>query len=129
MPIKQKIFIIILSISIFAIIIELVRKKRLREEYSWLWLITGFVMIVLSLWYDLLIFISNFVGIVIPASTIFLAGLIFLMLISLHYSIKISRLTDQVKDLSQQISILSSELEHNDTVLQIFTDQVKKNNP
>lgn len=111
MPIKQKIFAILLSISIFFVIIELVRKKRLKEEYSWLWLFTGIVIIILSIWYKLLIDITELIGIILPTSTLFLFGLIFLMMISLHYSIKISHLTDQVKELTQQLAILREEVE------------------
>jgi len=108
MPIRQKIFALLLSIAILVLIIELVRRRKLREEYSWLWILTGSLMIILVVWYDALVTLSHFIGAVLPTSTLFLFGLIFFMLLSLHFSVKISALTDQVKELVQQMALLTS---------------------
>jgi len=97
-------------IAVFIFILEMVRRRKLREEYSWLWLLTGLVMILLVIWYDLLVFISHIIGAVLPTTTLFLFGMLFLMLISLHYSIKISTLTDQVKKLAQELAIFRGEM-------------------
>ena len=110
MSIQQKIFAIGISIILFIVIIDLVRRRRLREEFSWLWLLTGVVIIVLSAWYDLLLFITSVIGAVLPTSTLFFLGLLFLMVISLYYSTKISSLHDHVKDLAQHVAILQTEV-------------------
>lgn len=54
MPLQQKIVALTISLSILLVILELVRKRRLREEYSVLWILTGVVIVILSLWYGLL---------------------------------------------------------------------------
>ena len=105
---RQKIFALLLSIAILVLIIELVRRRKLREEYSWLWILTGSIIILLVVWYDALVALSHFIGAVLPTSTLFLFGLIFFMLLSLHFSVKISALTDQVKELVQQMALLTS---------------------
>ena len=106
MPIKQKIVAIMIAVSIFIVILELVRKRKLREEYSWLWLLTGTILIVLTVWYDLLLQITWVIGAVLPTSTIFLFAIIFLMLVCIQFSVKISALTNQLKDLTQEITLL-----------------------
>ncbi|MBI5789491.1 MAG: DUF2304 domain-containing protein [Candidatus Schekmanbacteria bacterium] len=106
MPFRQKIVAILISLFILGIIIELVRRRKLREEYSWLWLLTGVTLLVFSVWYDLLVAITHLIGAVLPTSTLFFFGLIFLILINLHYSLKISQLTNQVKNLAQKIALL-----------------------
>ncbi len=111
MPLRQKIFAVSISIVLFIIIIDLVRRKKLREEFSWLWLLTGAVIILLATWYDLLMFISRLVGVVLPTSTLFFFSVFFLLVISLYYSTKISSLHDKVKDVSQQIAILQTEVQ------------------
>jgi hypothetical protein len=111
MPIRQKIFALIAAIALCIFIVEMVRRKKLREEYSWLWLLTGFGIIVLAVWYDLLVFITDMIGAALPTTTLFVFALLFLLLIALHYSIKISSLTDQVRKLAQKIAILQSELD------------------
>ncbi len=102
---QQKLFAVIIGAGIFLIIIELVRRRRLAEEYSFLWLATGFGIVALVLWYDLLELITHFIGAVAPTTTLFIFGFIFLILINLHYSVKITKLTSQVKDLAQELAI------------------------
>jgi|WetSurMetagenome_2_1015567.scaffolds.fasta_scaffold26884_3 hypothetical protein len=109
MTIHQKVFAIFASIVIFIVIINLVKKNKLKEEYSWLWLLTGFVMIILVLWYDLLLMITRLIGAVQPTTTVFIFAILFLICVALHFAIKISILTDQVKNLSQKISLLDAE--------------------
>ena len=110
MPIHQKIFAISVSIILFIVIIDLVRRRKLREDLSWLWLLTGVAITVLAIWYDLLRFITGIIGAVVPTTTLFLSSVIFLMAINLYYATKISSLHDCVKDLAQHIAILQAEV-------------------
>jgi len=110
MPLRQKILAILLSVGLVILIFELVRRRKLREEYSWLWMLTGVVIFVLAVWHGLLLFISRLLGIALPASTIFLFGGFFLILINLYFSVKISTLTTQLKELVQRQAILDSRI-------------------
>jgi len=111
MPIRQKIFVILISIALMIFIVELVRRRKLREEYSWLWLLTGIIILILASWHDLLIYVTNFIGAALPTSTLFFLGLVFLFLIAVQFSTKISRLTDQVKNLTQENALLKERVE------------------
>jgi hypothetical protein len=111
MFLHQKIFAIVASLLIMVVVVELVRRRKLREEYSWLWLLTGAVIVALVIWYDLLVSLTHLIGAIAPTTTLFIFGLLFLMLISLHYSIQISTLSHQVKELSQQLAILRGQVE------------------
>jgi len=111
MTTKQQIFSILVSLAVFLITIELVRKKRLREEYSLLWLSTSLLMIVLIIRYDWLLVLTKIIGAVLPTTTLFLGSIIFLMLLSVQFSMKISRLSDQIKDLVQENALLRYEFE------------------
>ena len=73
------------------------------------WLVTGSLMLILSISEDLLISISNLVGATLFTSTLFFFGLAFLVTICLHFSIRISALTNQVRTLTQHMGILHSE--------------------
>jgi hypothetical protein len=111
MFLHQKIFAVVASFLIMAVVVELVRRRKLREEYSWLWLLTGAVIVVLVIWYDLLVAVTHLIGAIAPTTTLFIFGLLFLMLISLHYSVQISKLSHQVKEMGQQLTILKGEIE------------------
>jgi len=101
-------FAVLTSLIVFALILELVRRRRLREEYSWLWLLTGAAMIVLVGWQQLLFMITRLIGAVSPLTTLLLFSLLFLLAIAIHYSIIISRLTTQVKNLAQELALLGA---------------------
>jgi hypothetical protein len=107
----QQFFAVITSGLVFGFILELVRRRRLREEYSWLWLLTGGLMVVLVVWQRLLLVITALIGAVSPITTLLLFSLLFLLAIVIHYSVIISRLTTQVKNLVQELALLSSELD------------------
>jgi hypothetical protein len=109
MTLHQKIFAVMVSLTIFVVIISLVRNRKLRAEYSWLWLLTGFVVFVMVVWYDLLVKLTVLIGAVTPTTTLFIFSDLFLILISLHFAIKISILNNQVKNLAQKISLLEAQ--------------------
>jgi len=109
MTLYQKLFAVFTVLSIFWLIVQLVKKGKLREEYSWLWILTGIVLIIIVLWYDLLLFITKITGAVLPTTTLFVFGIIFLLMLCLHFAIKISLLTYEVKNLAQKISFLEAE--------------------
>lgn len=109
MLVQQKIFAVCASILMFIVIITLIKNRKLKEEYSWLWLLTGAVIILLVLWYDILLFLTRLIGAVVPTTTLFISAILFLICIALDFAIKISRLTDQVKNLAQKISIMEAE--------------------
>jgi hypothetical protein len=92
-------------------IIELVRRRKLQEEYSWFWLMTGSALFVLALKYDWLVAITRFIGAGFPTSTLFFLGIIFLILVSLHFSIVLSHFSSQIKNLSQEVALLKNQLE------------------
>jgi hypothetical protein len=111
MPIQQQIFALLVSAAVFVIVVDMVRKRRLREEYSVLWLATSVIMFVLVVRYEWLVALTALIGAGLPTTTLFLCSIIFLMLLSVQFCIKISRLTDQVKNLSQENALMKREIE------------------
>ena len=85
MTIQQKIFAVFASILIFVVIINLVKNKKLKEEYSWLWLLTGVVIIMLVLWYDVLLMLTHLIGAVLPTTTLFIFAILFLICLTLGF--------------------------------------------
>lgn len=110
--INFQIIAILLSIILILFILELVRKGMLKEKYSILWLASSSVLFLLSLWKGLLDRIAALVGIYYPPSFLFLVAFIFLLLIVLHFSVVISRMSDKNKRLAQELGLLKLELEN-----------------
>lgn len=105
----QQIFSLIAGFLILFLIIALIRARKLREEYSWLWLLVGLIIFIVVVWYDLLILMTNLIGAMVPTSTLFILAILFLILINLFFSVKISSLADQIKNLAQEIALLGGE--------------------
>ncbi len=109
MTANQHAFAIAISVVTLGVILELIRRRKLREEYSFLWVVTTLGMLVLSIWYGLVEWLTRLSGAVTPTTTLFIFGLVFLLLISVHFSTVLSRLTEQVRRLTQELAILSAE--------------------
>jgi hypothetical protein len=109
MPLRQKIFFLTIAVGLLVVILELVRRRRLRVEYSWLWIASGATIILLILRYDLLIWMTELVGAVVTTSTLFFFCILFLALLCLNYSVRLSTLTREVKELAQELALLRAD--------------------
>jgi hypothetical protein len=109
MPPRLKVLVVLIGLAIFLGIIELVRRRELREEYSFIWLMTGFVFVLLAVESDVLTFFSDLAGIALPVNTLFFFALLFMMLLCLYFSLRISALTTQVKNLAQKLALLQAK--------------------
>jgi hypothetical protein len=105
------IFAIVGNGMILVLVIELIRRGRLKERYSLLWLFAGVFLLILSLSRDTLEFFSHLVGIYYSPSFLFLLAFLFLLMITLHFSVVISGLSEKNKKLAQELSLLRSEME------------------
>jgi len=92
-------------------VLELIRKRRLKERYALLWLLTGLALLVLSLWRDGLNTIAGWVGIeTYPPAVLFAVATLFILLVLLDYSTAISKLADQNVLLAQRLALLEERL-------------------
>jgi hypothetical protein len=97
---------VLASASLLLYILEMVRRRRLQEEYSILWLAGGVIMLILSVKKDWLEWVSDAVGIYYPPSFLFLISMFFILLILIHFSITISKLYQMNKRMAQELALL-----------------------
>ncbi len=104
-------FIVLTSaIALLIFVLELVRRRRLKEEYSWLWLFAAATYLLIALWPGFYTRVADFIGATNAPLAFTFLGLFFLATISIQYAVQLSRLTTQNKDLAQQLAILHGEL-------------------
>ena len=101
---------ILASIGIIVAVIDLMRRGRLREEYSILWLVLAFGMIGLSLSRALLESLAQLTGIFYPPSALFAVAFIGCLALFMHFSVVISRLTQQTVTLAQELALLQQKI-------------------
>ncbi|MBI3752949.1 MAG: DUF2304 domain-containing protein [Deltaproteobacteria bacterium] len=104
---------IIFSIGIFVGVVDLIRRGMLKEQYALLWLASAVILLILSIWRDLLDEIAHALGVAYSPSLLFLVAFIFLLLIVLHFSVIISDLSEKNKRLSQEMAMLKTSFEEN----------------
>jgi hypothetical protein len=107
---NQRLEVIALAIIVCALVFELVRRKRLMERYAILWLFAVATILLLALWQGLLTQVSHAVGIYYPPSALFAVAFVFVLAMLVHFSITLSRLSDQNKVLAQRVGLLEHEL-------------------
>ena len=111
-PLKVSIVASIGSLLLLLIVFELIRSRRLRERYAILWLVTGLVLLVLSAWRDALNTIAGWVGVTTyPPAVLFAVATIFILMVLLHYSTVLSKLSDQNVVLAQRLALLEQAVE------------------
>jgi hypothetical protein len=110
MNIRIQIFAVLGSLAITVFIFELIRKRKMMEKYSLLWFSSAVVLIVLALWRDLLEMAAAFLGIYYAPSALFIFAAFCAIVLFLHFTVVISRLTEQNKTLAQELGILREEL-------------------
>jgi hypothetical protein len=99
------------SLVLLAVVFELIRSRRLRERYALLWLLTGLVLLALSAWREGLNTIAGWFGVTgYPPAVLFAVAVLFILLVLLHYSTVVSKLSDQNVLLAQRVALLEARL-------------------
>jgi len=110
-PVRISIAASIASALLILVVLELIRGRRLKERYALLWLVTGVVLLVLSAWRGGLNTIAGWLGVSgYPPAILFAAATLFIILVLLHYSTVLSRLTDENVLLAQRLGLLDERL-------------------
>ncbi len=109
MPLRQVIFSLFLSVTLLVFVVELVRRRKLREEFAWLWLLAAVSGPGIVIGFPLIRKFTRLIGADEPVSIVYLFTLLFLVVVDIFYSIKISQLTEQVKDLAQALAVAMAD--------------------
>lgn len=100
-----------ISVTLVVAVLYLVRRRRLREEYTPIWVAVSAALLLVSLWLDGLRMLTRAIGAWTPSSTMFFLGELFLVAICLNYAVRLSRASLSIKNLAQEVALLRAELE------------------
>jgi predicted AlkP superfamily phosphohydrolase/phosphomutase len=105
-PTEQRITAIIISLMLLLVIVQLVRKHKLREEYALLWLAAGSSILLLSVFGGLTNFLASIFSVSYAPTLILVAGLFFALIVLLSQSVTLSAQSNRVRDLAQNMALL-----------------------
>ena len=106
----QRVVPLLLAVSVAAAAVELIRRRKLREEYAMLWIGASVVLVILAVFPTWLMWLANTVGIY-YITLMLLASFGFLSLVAIHLSMTVSKAADNERDLAQKLSLLEQRLE------------------
>jgi hypothetical protein len=107
---RIQILIICVAALLLIGVLELVRRRRLLERYALLWLLSSVVLLGLAIWRGALDRIAESVGVAYPPNALFIVAFGFVLWMLLHFSVAVSRLSDQSKILAQRIALLEERM-------------------
>ena len=95
---------------LLVLVIDLVRRRKLTEEYSFIWLLCALALLVLSLWRDILHVSARWLGVYYPPAVLLLVLIFFVFVASLYFSVVISGQRRQIEHLVEELAILEARL-------------------
>ena len=101
----------LLALVIVGLVVEMLRRKKLREKYAALWLIVGVATLVLAAFPRMLNIVAEFVGVQLPSNLLFAMSILMLLGVCLHLSWEISVVEDETRTLAEEVAILRVQLE------------------
>lgn len=111
MELRARLFAIALGVSVLLFVVNLVRTRKLKEEFALLWLLTAVVLVLAPLLIDYLDMIAHVLGIEYPPAFIFVLAIISVLLILFQFSMRISHFSEQIKVLTQELALVRARLE------------------
>jgi hypothetical protein len=99
------------SVLITLLVIQLIRKRLLSEEYSILWFVTSLVLLLLAIDRHFIDRLAALVGVAYPPSLLLLGSIFAGFVIAMHFSVALSKLSEQNKRLAQEVALLRLQLE------------------
>jgi hypothetical protein len=101
---------IVAAAALILVLLDLVRRRRLLERYALLWLFSAAILLALAIWRDLLADVADLIGVAYPPNALFLIAFGFVLVLLLHFSLAVSRLSDQTKVLAQRLALLDEHV-------------------
>jgi hypothetical protein len=108
MPVQ--LFAALASVVLLGVVIELIRSRKLRERYALLWLATAGVILVFAAWRSGLHRLSDALGVAYPPNALFVLAMLFVLVLLLHFSTVISKLSDRTTLLTQRLALMENRL-------------------
>jgi hypothetical protein len=110
LQLRAQLFVVALGLVVLLFILNQVRRKHIREEYSLLWILSAVVLLLCATFIKGVERLSHLVGIYYPPAFLFLIAILLVMVLQFHFSTVISTLREQNKNLTQDLGILAAEV-------------------
>lgn len=94
----------------------LIRRRVLKERFTVWWAVLSLGVVVFAIFPPLLPFVATSLGFQTPSNFVFFAASLMFLLMSVQYSVEISRLDEKTRTLAEQLGILRTQLEQHTSI-------------
>jgi len=108
-PLTHRLVALLIAAVVVVATIEMIRRRKLREEYAMLWLGTSIVLTVIAALPQIAFWVTRALGIT-YVTLLVLGCFSFLAMIVMHYATAISRDAEHIRQLAQQVALLKEEI-------------------
>jgi hypothetical protein len=98
------------SVLLLLVVLELVRRRKLAEEYSFLWILSALALLGLSIRREVIHAIAAWLGVYYPPIVLVMVLIVMMFVASLWFSVIVSRQRQQIERLIEETAVLSAEL-------------------
>ncbi len=109
-PFGQRIVPLLVVAAVAVVTVELIRRRKLREEYAMLWILASIGLLVFAIFPKLLFVISELIGLY-YITTLVIMMCAFLSLVVIHLGVSASRSADDARKLAQRMALLEQKLD------------------
>jgi len=99
-------FALALSLTVILFLVNLMRKRRLREKYAILWIVLAALVIIIGAFPELVIALTRLVGVELPVNLVFAVALVFLLIVCIHLSTEITAIEEKTRTLTEELALL-----------------------
>lgn len=103
---RLDVFILVVAMLNVALMVELVRRRQLREKYALLWVSVGIGGILLAVGRTVVDHVARDLGVSYGPSVVFLGAILFLLLVCMHLTWEVSRLEERTRTLAEELALL-----------------------
>lgn len=107
---RTQLIMLLIGVAMLLFVLNMVRRKQIREQYSLLWIIASIVIMFSAVFIRLVERLSHLVGVYYPPAFLFLLAILLLFVLQFHVSTVISSLREQNRSLVQDVGLLASEV-------------------
>ena len=108
---RTQIIVALGAVALALFVLDLVRRRRLSEEFSLLWVVCTLALAILGFSTPVLVWVTDALGMLGESSTVFAFGLAFSVAMLLYLSISLSRLGQENHVLTRELALLRHEVE------------------
>lgn len=101
---------ILAAIFTLLVVVEMLRKNRLKERHALWWLIAGILALIIGIFPEILDNVAEFVGVEVPANLIFFASIAILFFACIQNSAELTSLEEKTRTLAEEVALLRQEL-------------------